>query len=1150
MAYQPIGQSSTKGGYVPIGQKPKKTLSGSMDTIFPRRQQVRSFSERSVAPQQKQAPKSYKEQTGLDLPFEATKTGIALNTIKGIPRSIKKVNDQSKELFKDIAQATARTVGTVGITAGNLPYQAIGAKKPFKSETNASRNSFGRALFGEETVKDLPTYGKAGSEFIKETTGLDVGTGPASTLPLAGLGIALDLSGMGGGSKKIIIKSLDNLIDSIKGVKTAQDGDVFLRNLGVPDKTIVKFKLGEKAAKAETDDAVMAIVVDLKNNGAVFTPTKVKPTGISPTLKPLAPVKTQQISTLTPTARPVTEVTKLPPVKQTPEVIEEVKTMLQQWMSGGNRRALTPVLTKVDDLNIKPAEPITLYRIGDIDDSQFQSWSKVKDSSSSVSKTFTPDEVLIDTTDPRFRELYTEKAQLDVVDQFNKIENEVIIKPSSMVQKSSQQSVPELSSLPKLPENVRQAIETGQADKTIGKAISERYSNSARKPVAADNELAAAAKSSKTPGEIKRITGELLTPISSRLERINPELKVALRKFENSVAQKTYTQSVEIKPLLDATKKMTKEDGALFDLAQKNGDSEVIDAMAIRYGIQDEVNKARAVMDDIFKRAEEVGMDISYRKDYFPRMIKNPQKFLAYLRGRADWSGIRAAVESHAAKKGVKYTDMTPEEIAGVVNNFIRGYGNKIELTNPNFAKGRTLEVLDSELNEFYESTNSALSTYVIRMNDEIEGRKFFGKRPKGAPVEDVGAQDSIGAYVFDLIEKGKIKPDQEDEVTNILRARFSRGKMNGALDVYRNAEYISTMGSVISAVTQIGDIAFSLFDNGIYHTGRGIKKSFSKNRVTKEDLGIEQITQEFSSQTKSGKALETVFKLTGLTKMDRLGKETLVNGNMSKLQSWAKKNDDRLDLELNRWFDAEEALVVKEQFRQGALTEQTKLVLFSRLLDFQPVAKSEMPQKYLEMPNGKIFYMLKSFTIKQIDVFRREAIDDIVSGDKKRSAKGMKNMLLLGGSFVLANASADEIKDQILGRDTPMEDRIVDNMWRLFGASKYDVYKARQEGFGTTVMKKVLFPASILDRGSKDVSNLLEEKVYEKGPLKGQRYKSESVQSIPIGGKLYYWWFGRGAQKEEYKEGVGTTTEGLPKLPKIPKVEGATGQLPKLPKI
>jgi hypothetical protein len=165
-------------------------------------------------------------------------------------------------------------------------------------------------------------------------------------------------------------------------------------------------------------------------------------------------------------------------------------------------------------------------------------------------------------------------------------------------------------------------------------------------------------------------------------------------------------------------------------------------------------------------------------------------------------------------------------------------------------------------------------------------------------------------------------------------------------------------------------------------------------------------------------------------------------------------------------------------------------------------MALSEMPQQYLSAGNGRIFYMLKSFTIKQIDVFRREVYQDLRHGDAKQKAQAMKRFIYLGGLFILANAGADEIKDWMLGRKTDMQDRVVDNLLRLFGLSKYITWQARTEGVGTAMAKTVLPPFKFINAVYKDVASVGDDKGLE------------TVQSIPIVGKLAYWHMGRGVSK------------------------------------
>lgn len=612
-----------------------------------------------------------------------------------------------------------------------------------------------------------------------------------------------------------------------------------------------------------------------------------------------------------------------------------------------------------------------------------------------------------------------------------------------------------------------------------------------------------------------RLVSNMLEPISTKLERINPELKKALRRFEAEVMLRTSKSAAIIKPLLSQSAKMTPVDRTVWDLAQKNSDVKVQDLLSQKYGFEKELKDVRALLDDIHTRATESGMDIGYRKGYFPRITKDPIQLLRYLQGDPNWSMYDAYLQRVAKEKGKHLNDITPEEQVGILNNMLRGYGNKITLSSPAFAKGRTIDFIDSDLNKFYVDSDTALATYITRMEDEIAGRNFFGKG------ENI--MDSIGAYVMREIQSGKLNPADADEVSDVLRARFARGKMAGALSAYRDLEYMSTMGSPISAITQLQDLSFSAYENGVYNTLAGATKAAGKKGVTKEQLGVEKITQEFMEQSVTGKYVDATFKLVGLSQLDRLGKETLVNSTFLRLQDLANKGDIRLKDELFRILNADEIPLATQELKNGELTDRTAAVLINKLLDFQPVTKSEMPLYYLKHPNGRIMYMLKSFTIKQIDVFRRESLSKIASGDPKQVAIGIGNFIHLSSLFMLAGMGADKLKDAVLGRETDISDTVVDNIYRIFGATKYDIYKARTEGFGSTVLRKMLFPMSIIDRAGKDITNIFTDKEYTTGPLKGENYKLESTQSIPLGGKLYYWWLGRGAQKQEYS---GETTE------------------------
>jgi hypothetical protein len=325
-------------------------------------------------------------------------------------------------------------------------------------------------------------------------------------------------------------------------------------------------------------------------------------------------------------------------------------------------------------------------------------------------------------------------------------------------------------------------------------------------------------------------------------------------------------------------------------------------------------------------------------------------------------------------------------------------------------------------------------------------------------------------------------------------------------------------MGSPISAITQIGDLAYAMYVGRVW-TPKGFSdtiKNFSKalaekSEITKEDLGIERIAQEFADGTTLSKAVSKVFKIVQLERIDSIGKEVLVNNafDQYKLRTSTEAGRAKLLKELHPIFGNESNSVINDLIA-GNATDNVKFLLYSKLLDFQPVALSEMPEYYLRGGNWRVLYMLKTYTLKQFDVFRREIYHNINDGyennDKAQVIKGITNMTQLMALLTLANAGADEIKDFMLGKETRFEDHVIENFLTMGGASRYVRMQVAKEGFFSAAAQQILPPFKFANAFSKDVSSNVED---------GLR----SVDSVPVFGKLYYWHLGRGSTYKKSQE-------------------------------
>jgi len=454
--------------------------------------------------------------------------------------------------------------------------------------------------------------------------------------------------------------------------------------------------------------------------------------------------------------------------------------------------------------------------------------------------------------------------------------------------------------------------------------------------------------------------------------------------------------------------------------------------------------------------------------------------------------------------------------------------------------------VVDETINQFYQDSPATLINYIDSMNEMLVISELFGKGKS--------KMESIGAYVSKLIDEGKILPAQQEEVLRIFRSRFGYEASGKGVATIKNVGYMMTMGSFTSAITQIGDLAWSIYKAGfgltVKHAGKAIAeegriiKSAVKGKlgmkddrkvntlITVEDLGMEKVAQEFENMSTAGKMLDKVFTLTGLKQMDRIGKVTLVNATIERYQIRAKKGDPSLRAELEVVFENETDQVIKD-LKSGETTDNVHMLAFNTLLDFQPVALSEMPIQYLNNPTGRIFYQLKTFTIKQIDVFRNEAFDKMRASVKRDGAnftitnkklfkEGAQNLAKLTVAFASANASADLLKDLLMGRPIHWDDIGWDGFWRLIGVSRYHAWQARERGFFVALEKLVLHPVlfSILDQLQMDAFNKLGDAIDDPNVSVPETIKNlRSLTFVPIVGKPLYWWVGGGTKKINTQE-------------------------------
>ncbi len=657
--------------------------------------------------------------------------------------------------------------------------------------------------------------------------------------------------------------------------------------------------------------------------------------------------------------------------------------------------------------------------------------------------------------------------------------------------------------------------------------------------------------------DLKHLTDRLTGSISTRLANANPMLRDKVRRLDFDTSQRIIKILHTAKPLLDSLSKMFPEDKHAWNIARIQGDTAKINQIAERYGLQEHQEKLREELNQIRQDARDVGYDVGFIDEYWPRIIKDTEGFLKATQEISQHPEFTDALKEKAKQMGISFEQLNsefPEIRADVISNMI--LGKHPGIGGPGNIKSRVYDTVPKELLPYYMNSDAALMRYIYSMSKKIEARKFFGKIPQKVQLHKLAIAkakaellqignlkgqekrknelndliklheeklnqykeqrdytENIGAYVDELMLTGKLHKKDEHIVRQILNARFNEHGTTGIVNAYKNMAYIDVMGSVTSAMTQIADTVWAAYvgkvwtPKGFLRTAQNIARAIiGKSKMTKEELGIERIAQEFADGTTLGKAVSKVFWAVGLTKLDSIGKEALLNNVLMNYQDQVKTQSgiEALKKKIRPTFGRETDQVIKDLI-SGEHSDNVKMLVYSRVLDFQPVALSEMPEFYLNGGNRRVFYMLKTFTLKQMDVFRNEVFHELASKDPKRVAQGIKNMVALTSLLVLANAGVDELKDYVLGKETRFKDNVIENFMSLGGASRYMRMQVTRKGIFSAGMQQILPPFKFFDAVGSDIH----EKIVTGDIAKGLR----SVDSIPLFGKLWYWHYGRGSQ-------------------------------------
>lgn len=698
---------------------------------------------------------------------------------------------------------------------------------------------------------------------------------------------------------------------------------------------------------------------------------------------------------------------------------------------------------------------------------------------------------------------------------------------------SSSQNILNLQSGPALLQQAKKNL--GLSDNAIDEALAARIKKkgtsgelikTTKKSAMAELESASYKQVVKKGGQnaVTKGLDYIIEPISEGIKRISPRTFGKLKQVERSLFEDAHTYATMVDPFLKKafrtnTLNNAQKEKLWLDMSNAKSKKDVSNIEKFLEGsnkkgasLVSDFKLYRKAMDDIHaQRVASGNTKLQKITGYSPRKIINNKRWYAGAKAseRSQIDNILRDVYK------VKPADATEATLEKAISRYLKSTSKK-NIQVAGSSKARAKETLTANQLGSYQKPWQATHAYIKESMEEVQRYKVFGT--KNIDI-DGDINKTISNYIAKELKTGKISGNDVDSLKELLTARFINGpkQMNEHLRKAKDLGYMTLLGHPSNAIRQFGDLAASAYVNGIKNTTKGLYATLRPGKMlTPKEMGLlDNVAEEFASDTATKRGVDAVFKYSGFRSVDALGKGALVNSSIYKAASQLKSGKGTKDF-MDEWssiLGAEDASKAVDDFRAfnaGTIKKPTPLMKdigFIKLSKIQPVTLSEMPKGYLNNPNGRMMYMLQSFAMKHVNVIRQDMLKEIGRGN---IAKGLKNGTKLAAFYTSMNIGADLMIDVILGRDKKMEDTVWANFYRSTGfLSKYDVDQMARGG--DVYEWAAGIPVPPLDPIAKGVV----EAMQVAGNLaRGRRWDSDMKkagkdmwQNVPIVGRLMANW-------------------------------------------
>jgi len=601
-------------------------------------------------------------------------------------------------------------------------------------------------------------------------------------------------------------------------------------------------------------------------------------------------------------------------------------------------------------------------------------------------------------------------------------------------------------------------------------------------------------------GKLRSKLSKSLTPIITKLRRINPQFALLFQRLENTIRERSLKYKKQSQPFFNKLNSLNSKDfnelkrllffsptPAEANLPKNKATIQRRDALLHKHGLLNMYRlDVQPILEEIYSEYVALGMPIGYLEDYFPRVVKDLEgliKSYGYETKRTFGNLVR---EENARRKEEGQPEMESSERARFFQDFLQNKSNfgPKGVRPPGNVKVREIQTIEPSRLKFYEDPSIAFGNYTTNMVSAIEAYQVLGSTNQAG---NKGKTGKLGELTERLFQQGLIDEQDASELKSAAElATVQAGQELVPLRELGAATYVFTLIDVGTVLIQFLDLAKVLVLRGPTATAKGVYRTVTGNRVydIEEDFSIvkKQIMAEFDQESGTQKLLNLGLRyVVPFQLMDVFAKHATVEATLIDFLKKANakvgsKPYRQLMTELTIRMGPDAAFKAVQGMRRDTFDKnipEVKEAVMMELFDRQPLTYLQIPETHRRNPNSRLLYKLKTFMLLDINFNRELALNDLMGPDKtvKQRYKGLKMLVAMMAALTAIGVPKDLLLDFIRGKDTYLSDHVINNMLQVFGLSRYGIGTIFEDGPVDAIVDRFKPAAySILDGGENDL--------------------------------------------------------------------------------